>query len=563
MAHPFSKLQTLTLDHLGLVAAIARDLGLVEKIDCRLPTTNRAKVSMGQRVLALVLNGLGFTQDRLYLVPRFFRGKPLDRLIGPGIEADDLNDDALGRLLDEIAAYGSTRLFGEVAYEVANEQGLAGRFGRLDSTSLTVYGEYARAQGKLRHGGEDIPWPAHGYSKDHRPDLKQLVLSLTLSGEAGLPMWFEMHSGNCSDKESFHQTRKRVEAFREQLKAAPAWIWVADSALYSVDKLLAEPDLPWLTRVPQTLAAVKALCQMPAEQLAWSEGEEGYRYAMLGCVHEGLRQRWCLVYTEAAKAREEHTLERRLDKQEKELTRDLAKVQQPLFAAVEEAKQALEPIRARSRLHTLTAQFEEVRRYPRRGRSKASTVAPVVGYRLAVQWQRDARALEPLYYALGRFVLGTNVLDQERLADAQMLSEYKQQSQVERGFRFLKDPWFIADAIFLKTPQRIEALMMVMTLSLMIYNLGQYRLRERLLAGKQTLPSQNGKPTSQPTLRWVFQLMERIHLVRCRLDEIGGKLYEYVTNLCSVRQSIIRLFGLHAQAIYDLRHDEADGLILS
>jgi transposase len=65
--------------------------------------------------LALILNGLGFSRDRLYLVPRFFHNKPVERLIGPGVRAEDLNDDALGRGLDEIAEYGTTRLFAELA----------------------------------------------------------------------------------------------------------------------------------------------------------------------------------------------------------------------------------------------------------------------------------------------------------------------------------------------------------------------------------------------------------------------------------------------------------------
>ncbi len=75
------QVNVLTLDHLGLVAAVVKKLGLVEKIDERLPTTDKAKVSMGQRALALILNGLGFTNDRLYLMPRFFENKPVERLI--------------------------------------------------------------------------------------------------------------------------------------------------------------------------------------------------------------------------------------------------------------------------------------------------------------------------------------------------------------------------------------------------------------------------------------------------------------------------------------------------
>jgi transposase len=114
----------------------------VDKINQRLPTTDKANVTMGQRVLAMILNGLGFTNDRLYLVPRFFQNKPVDRLIGPGIESEHLNDDALGRCLDAIATYGTTRLFFDMAFEIGTEQGLLGKSSHLDTTSLTLQGNY-------------------------------------------------------------------------------------------------------------------------------------------------------------------------------------------------------------------------------------------------------------------------------------------------------------------------------------------------------------------------------------------------------------------------------------
>ena len=88
----------------------------------------------------------------------------------------------------------------------------------------------------------------------------------------------------------------------------------------------------------------------------------------------------------------------------------------------------------------------------------------------------------------GRFILATNDLDVDVFSDEQMLQEYKQQQNVERGFRFLKDPWFMVDSVFLKSPKRIEALMMIMTLCLMIYNVAQYRLRKALIESEQTLP---------------------------------------------------------------------------
>ena len=75
-----------------------------------------------------------------------------------------------------------------------------------------------------------------------------------------------------------------------------------------------------------------------------------------------------------------------------------------------------------------------------------------------------------------------------------MLKEYKEQQGVEGGFRFIKDPWFMVDSIFLKSATRIEALMMVMTLCLLVYNFAQHRLRDSLKQHNTTIPNQLDKP---------------------------------------------------------------------
>jgi transposase len=146
--------------------------------------------------------------------------------------------------------------------------------------------------------------------------------------------------------------------------------------------------------------------------------------------------------------------------------------------------------------------------------------------------------------------LATNELDDEALTDDQILSEYKNQQGVERGFRFLKDPWFMVDSIFLKSPRRIEALMMVMTLCLMIYNITQYRIRKTLRDTNTTIPNQLGKKVQNPTMRWVFQIMEGIGKVLLFVKDALVK--EQVTNLTPLRDQIVRIFGTTAMLIYSI-----------
>lgn len=111
MANP-EHYSTKILNHLGLVSAMVDELGIVESIDRVLPKDPEKQiVSYGKAVKAMILNGLGFNQRVLYLTPHFFKDKPVEQLMGEGIEARHLNDDLLGRTLDEIFTYNPTRLY--------------------------------------------------------------------------------------------------------------------------------------------------------------------------------------------------------------------------------------------------------------------------------------------------------------------------------------------------------------------------------------------------------------------------------------------------------------------
>lgn len=102
---------------------------------------------------------------------------------------------------------------------------------------------------------------------------------------------------------------------------------------------------------------------------------------------------------------------------------------------------------------------------------------------------------------MGYFILSTNELDQNSLHAGELLSAYKSQQQVEGGFRFLKSPEFLVSSLYLKKPERIEALLMVMTLCLMVYAAIQHRIRHELKKTesciskpeKEAMPESNSK----------------------------------------------------------------------
>jgi transposase len=87
------EIEIKNLDHLGIVAGIIDEIGLVDKINELLGTDSREKINCGEVVKAIILNGLGFVSQPLYLFPHFFKDKAVERLLGKGIKAADLNDD--------------------------------------------------------------------------------------------------------------------------------------------------------------------------------------------------------------------------------------------------------------------------------------------------------------------------------------------------------------------------------------------------------------------------------------------------------------------------------------
>jgi transposase len=173
-----------TLEHLGLVAGMFDELlGIGDLANELVPQDlSQRRVSLGQALKAnLVLNGLGLANRRLYLMPEFFRNKPTERLVGAGVHTTDhLNDDALGKALDTLHAFGLTELYRLIARRAAERLGLGGKLamGHLDTTSFHVDGHYNNNNNNNNNSGDDFDENAgvvhvsKGYSRDHREDLK-------------------------------------------------------------------------------------------------------------------------------------------------------------------------------------------------------------------------------------------------------------------------------------------------------------------------------------------------------------------------------------------------------
>jgi transposase len=174
----------------GIVAGVCREIGIADYLDAR-DAHPHERVSVGTATVAMVLNGLGFANRRLYLVCQFFKTKPVAHLLGPGITAEDLTDECLGRTLDWLYAHDPTALFAGIATQARQRLGLSARALHVDTTSFSVSAEDAPSADGHEDGDRDaqaIAIPS-GYAREHRQDLKQGMLALATSGEGGIPVF--------------------------------------------------------------------------------------------------------------------------------------------------------------------------------------------------------------------------------------------------------------------------------------------------------------------------------------------------------------------------------------
>jgi transposase len=527
------------------VAGVCNEIGLVERVDRVVGPTER-KVSVGQAVQAMVLNGLGFVGRPLYLTPEFFQNKPVDILIGEGLMADDLDANSLGRALDAVFEAGVTEVFAYVAAAAVEQAGVSKRHVHLDSTSFALHGEYDLAPDQDARAIR----VTYGYSRDHRPDLKQAVLSLMCTHQGALPLWLETLDGNQADSSAFPET---VKAYVDQLKEGEEQPHlVADTALYSAGTLQELGDqVYWVTRVPASVGAVKDLYQtVDIEQMTPIQ-DGAYRVLELCSTYGGIRQRWLLVYSEGLYKRESKQLSKTIARERAEAEKQLRRLARRHYPSPEAAQAAVETIAEQWKFHTAQVEFVSQGKYRRKGRPSKDQPPDYFVWQPVGSVVEDEIAVNVALHSKGKFVLATNDLDSNRLPLEEWLSLYKGQNlTVERGFRFLKDPLFFAHSLFLKKPVRIMALLMIMGLCLIVYALAEHQLRSELVRRDETLPDQKGKPTQHITMRRVFQIFEGIHVLL--IHSPTGPPQRLVLNLNDLHRRILDLLGPGPKKCYFL-----------
>ena len=548
MKKPLSAINSVNLDHLGIVAGIIDEMELVEEVNKKVGIKTKETVSPGQVMKAMILNVLGFLSAPIYLFDTFFIGKATEHLIGEGVTPEQLNDDRIGRALDKYYQAGITKLFTAIAWKAAMKFQVEMNSVHLDSSSISVEGEYKNrekksqvieAESEARESEMKAIKIVHGYSRDRRPDLKQFIIDTIVSGDGDVPLYLKIDDGNAEDKSVFVS---RLKEFTHQ------WtfdgICVADSALYTAPNLSAMAGMKWITRVPLSIKSAQNKI-WDIEDNAWESNQiKGDKIAAISSEYANIKQRWLVIESEIRKQAAIKKIAQQVEKQLESAKASLRKLYKQEFACIAYAEIAIKRLSDSWKYHQITEiEYRERRVKKTTIKPKIESQTKAIVYQVTGEIETRSSVIEAEKVKAGRFILATNILDTKSVSNQQVLSEYKAQQSNERGFRFIKYPLFFTSSVFVKNPERVEAIGMIMGLCLLVYNLAQRKLRQQLEVTNEGVRNQVKKLTNKPTMRWIFQMFQAVHLVT-----INGE--KQVSNLTQDRQEVLKHLGQYCCQYY-------------
>ena len=467
------------IDHLGIIAGVMKDLDVVKLTDARLKNDKQSNITFGETLLAMVLNGLGFANRVISLTPQFFCNKPLPLLIRPGITEDQLNRHKIGRTLDKIAAYGCETFFNEIALKICVAEKIDLRTRHNDTTTFSFEGAYENQD-------EDAEiLVTHGYSKAHRPDLKQIILEMCVSKDGGVPIIMKPWSGNAADNKVF---KAHVKAMHQAARESNVGrILIADSKLYTNENIHHLGSTHFITRVPSTIKLGKEYVDMALKSNSWKvnstsksdkeqlpKSKKGYKFQSFNLEHFGTKMRWIVFYSQHVNDRAKKTLDKMVKKQEILLKKDLFHLKAQHYSCRNDARKALDCIAKKYRYHSIeNVEINKIEKYKTAGRPRKTAQKQNAFYQIYSAINVNQEAVVREIDRRTCFILATNIPDIDAF---DVLNEYKGQDYVEKGFAFMKTPSFFAEAFYIKSVKRIQALLVVMTLALLIYTIAQRRL---------------------------------------------------------------------------------------
>ncbi len=525
-------IEAYQVQHLPLVKAYADKIGLVEVINQVVPT--EMDVDPGTIVLGMILDTLS-GRSPLYRLEEFFTHQDTALLLGKAVAPEVFNDDTVGRILERLYDVGTMKIFTACVVRADQVYGLDKRYVHFDTTSISVYGDYLPPEGQPGQQEQAVPFTiTHGYSKDKRPDLKQFVFS-TLCVDRAVPLWGKPEDGNASDKTVNNTVLSNIATFLAKHGVAPgAYIYVADAALVTEDNLAALGDTLFISRLPATYNECGRLITEAVAHNTWEDvgvlahtkptkHRPGTSYkAYEGEVTlYGTPYRAVVVHSSAQDKRRQQRLARDIQTSSSTMQTTARAAEQQEYFCRADADAAAARLRAVSAAsHRLEVAVEERLVYGR-GRPSAHKPRPITArrYRLKTAISPQTERIARMEEEAGCFVLLTNVPTAGELAHSarDILTVYKEQHGTEQNYGFLKDP-VIVNSLFLKKPERIEALGLILLLALLLWRLMERTMRTYVDTTRTPLPGWDKKATERPTAFMMITKFAGVIVFKCGHD---------------------------------------------
>ncbi len=486
---------------LPAVNAVLERLGLAKLLEDHLPEPDpRCDLTPAQAIGVLVRN-LALGRQPLYGLNTWAADYDPALLGLQAGEAELLNDDRVGRALDQLFFSDRASLLTALSLCAIDAFGIALEELHDDSTSLVLYGAYADATGEAR-AGISPPRPARGFSKDRRPDLKQLVWILTISADGAVPITYRMVDGNTEDSTTHITTWERCRA----IAGRSGFLYVADSKLCTRDNMdhIARNGGRFLTILPKTRKedelgrAWIASGAVVWEEIARRPGkrrddpDEVYWAAEApSCSAEGYRIVWfrsSVKRVNDALSRNDRIEKARADLQELAGSLSGPRCQLKCRQAVEGAAGKVVASHVAGRWVRFEVADDVVTefRQEHRGRpGKDTRYKKIESHRFSLTFTTDAAAVAFDAASDGCFPMCTN---DTLMTEAELLGAQKRQPRLERRHATFKGV-IEAAPIVLKSDCRIDALGFCLYVALLVHALIERELRQAMArAGIAELP---------------------------------------------------------------------------
>jgi transposase len=503
----FTQGNVKSLGNLGLVAAAFDEFGLEDLINKAIGKEgSHVKADTGVIVKALVMQMLNVPWQTLSGTEEYFRERPLSALTQQKLEPKDLNRAVLGRCLDDIADFGGENLYLNCAKQVIDSLNIKVTEAHIDSTSFHYDGEsYKQADSPIEL--------KLGYSRDHRPELKQAITLMLADGQSRIPFYSKNVSGNVNDNRSFNDLILFAwSSIKEQFQALD--YLVGDSSLCTADNFNSAKanNMHLVTRLPdKTKVAKDIFANNKIEDMTpvFEDDEESPLGKWCGTTTIGDETvHLLLVANPKLKTKKAATVTGHAEKELADVTAKIKKLSTKPCKCKADALKCITEIMDKCKLVTISnIQYEEIIKNVTRGRPKAGVTpetkvnAVKVTATVSIDEAKVAQKIEEEIL----YIIATNDLNR-KWTMAELLSIYKRQSVIERCWRCCKNPKFFVDAIYLNKPSRIDALLWLMSLALLVYAGIEYKVRKTMADNGLTIPSPDQRTQQEkPTLMRLFQ----------------------------------------------------------